>query len=309
MLQLGRLAGVEHVRFPNKKKWMLVTTPHRGMASALFALGFMEAITPLIIAELSSLDLTKLNPGDLITWRRTDNQVECGVFIRYSSDQKTGECVLHYRTLKNEKKGNKARSNSAANGTVTNSRLLKDAIQWHMSPYFGKVSFTTPRQMSNNLDFFKAFFPASHFELLCNTTYAICLVGRPALWNDLRLRELSISGISGCIDDLLRIGEDGENPAGDVSHYLTRFISPDRDELELFRARCCVFDGSQSYPKLKNFIQAPQNLVLLDRWENGSINSVNTFVADSQHAGVLINTSPTDLDVPSALEYAEWSLS
>jgi hypothetical protein len=162
--------------------------------------------------------------------------------------------------------------------------------------------------MSNNLEFFKAFYPTAHFDLLCNTAYILCLVGRPALWEDLRATEITIGGVSGSIDDVLRVGGDSENPAGDVSHYLTKFFSPDRDELEPFSARCCVFDGSHSYPKLKNFIAAPQNLILLDRWESGSVGSVNAYTADYQHAGVNTVESPKGLAVPSTLEYSEWRL-
>ena len=291
MLDLGRHSGQEHIQSPQQQVWRLVTAPHRGMASAMFALGFMEATTQLLTSTIATIDLTQLEPGDVITWRRKDTEVACGIFTGYEIDSKTGELMVCYQ---NER-------------AILTKRSLHFAKLWHTSPYHGPF-FKFPRPMSNNLDFFKAFFPDAQFDLLCNTTYHLCLVGRPALWEDLRSHEISISGVSGCADDVLRVGGDNENSAGDVSHYLTKFFSPDRDELEPFAARCCVYDGSHSYPKLKNFITAPQNLIFLDRWESGSVGSVNAFMADYQHAGVNAVGSPKGLTVPSTLEYSEWRL-
>jgi len=290
MLDLGRHSGLEYLQFPGHKVWKLVTAPHRGMASAMFALGFMEATVGLVVNDVLNTDLTKLKQGDRITWRHQNNQVECGIFKRYSADSKTGEPILHYQPLREALRGDKGFAGNSKRKPYTSSRRLKDAQAWQLSPYDGE-DFSLPRPMSNNIEFFKSFYPTSHFELLCNTKYSICMVGRPALWEDLRSHEISISG---------------ENPAGDVSHYLTKYFSADRDVLELFNARCCVYDGSNSYPKLKNFIHAQQNLILLDRWETGSVSSVNAFVADYQHAGVNIVNSPKSLNMPSTLEYAEW---
>ena len=290
MLDLGRHSGMEYSQFPQHKVWRLVTVPHRGMASAMFALGFMEATTPLVISATTSIDLTNLRPGQAITWRRLDTEVACGTFDGYETNE-TGELMICYR---NEK------------STLTKRSLAK-AKEWQMSPYYGPF-FKFPRPMSNNVEFFKAFYPTSHFDLLCHTFYNLCLVGRPALWEDLRAAEITIGGASGSVDDVLRVGGDSENPAGDVSHYLTKFLSPDRDELEPFAAHCCVYDGSHSYPKFKNFIEAPQNLILLDRWESGSVGSVNAYMADYQHAGVSTVESPKGVIVPSTLEYSEWRL-
>lgn len=305
MLDLGRHSGLEYSQFPGHKVWKLVTAPHRGMASAMFALGFMEATVGLVVNDVLNTDLTKLKQGDRITWRHKNNQVECGIFEKYSNDAKTDEPILHYQPLREARRGNKGFVGNSKSNPYTSSRRLRDAKAWQLSPYDGE-DFSLPRPMSNNIEFFKSFYPTSHFELLCNTDYSICMVGRPALWEDLCSHEISISGVSGCVDDLLRVGGDSENPAGDVSHYLTKFFSPDRDVLEPFNARCCVYDGSNSYPKLKNFIHAQQNLILLDRWETGSVSSVNAFVADYQYAGVNILNSPKSLNVPPSLEYAEW---
>ena len=306
MLDLGRYSGLEYSQFPGHKVWKLVTAPHRGMASAMFALGFLEATVELVVNDVLNTDLTKLKQGDRITWRHQNNQVECGIFEKYSDDSKTGK-RLHFQPLREARRGNKWLARNSKLRPYTSIWGLRDAKAWQFSPYIGE-DFSLPRPMSNNLDFFKAFFPDAQFDLLCNTTYHLCLVGRPALWEDLRAAEITIGEVSGSVDDVLRVGGDSENPAGDVSHYLTKFFSPDRDELEPFAARCCVFDGSHSYPKLKNFIDAPQNLILLDRWESSSVGSVNAFMADYQHAGVNAVGSPKGLTVPSTLEYSEWRL-
>jgi hypothetical protein len=103
------------------------------------------------------------------------------------------------------------------------------------------------------------------------------------------------------------VGGDNENAAEDVSHYLTRFLSPGRDELEELSVDCAIFDGSRSYPKLKNFVSASENLVLLDRWESGALDSANAFAADCAHAGSSMTDSNLRIPIPSTIEYSEWS--
>jgi hypothetical protein len=291
MLDLGRESGMAISDTSPKKTWRIVTVPHRNFAAGLFALGFLEASLERIFRTIDSLDVTRLAAGQSITWMNKKDTIEFGTFIRYEPVKPDGsEATIKYRS---------------ADGCVTH-RIISMCKTWYLAPYYGSA-FVHARAMSRNLDFFRAYFPFRHKALLCHTIPTLCLIGLPALWDDLRAHELAVGAVSGCLDDLLRVGGDNENAAEDVSHYLTRFLSPGRDELEELSVDCAIFDGSRSYPKLKNFVSASENLVLLDRWESGALDSANAFAADCAHAGSSMTDSNLRIPIPSTIEYSEWS--
>lgn len=291
MLDLGRVSGMTMSDRPTKVTWRIVTVPNRNFAAGLFALGFLEASLERIFEAIDSLDVMTLTPGQSITWKKTAGTIAFGTFICHEPARPgESEATVRYQP---------------SSGPETR-RTISGCKRWHLAPYYGSA-FVHARAMSRNLDFFRAFFPSRHEALLCHTVPTLCLIGRPALWDDLRAHELAVGAVSGCLDDLLRVSGDNENAAEDVSHYLTRFISPDRDELEELSVDCAIFDGSRSYPKLKNFVSASQNLVLLDRWESGAPDSANAFVADCAHAGSSMTDSKLQIAIPSTIEYSEWS--
>jgi hypothetical protein len=289
MIDLGRYSGRQGIEQPQSTTWRLITVPHRNFAAGLFALGFLETMIPEILRKIDEIDITKLKEGQSITWRRTDNSIAYGTFIRFNSTESP-------RNIEHTSKAT----------AVNTKRTLDKVKEFNFSPYFG-APFSHHRMMCRNLEFFTRFFPMRYFDLLCNTVPTICLIGRPALWEDLRSLEFAVGGISGCLDDLLRVSGDNEHAIEDVSHFLTRYVSPDRDVFEEVTINCAVFDGSRAYPKLKNFVSAKQNLVVLDRWESGAMDSANSFAADYAHAGALVKQKPSQLQVPETIEYAEWS--
>lgn len=291
MLDLGRVSGVAISEEPAKVTWRIVTVPNRNFAAGLFALGFLEASVERILRVIDSVDVTTLAEGQPITWRRPNDAIAYGEFIRFNpgSPPSTKPTIEYQWPLKG--------------GTWK--READRIREFNFSPYSGP-RFLHDRAMSRNIEFFREFFAVRHTDLLCNTVPTICMVGRPALWDDLRAHEIAIGSVSGCLDDLLRVSGDNENAAEDVSHFLTRFISPDRDELEELSVDCAVYDGSRSYPKLKNFVSASQNLVVLDRWESGALDSANAFAADCAHAGKSMLGTSSGLQIPETIEYAEW---
>ena len=293
MLDLGRGSGAASSAMPNRVVWRIVTVPNRNFAAGLFALGFLEASLERIFQTIDSQDVTKLAPGQSITWMKTAGTIAFGTFIGYEpARQDEPEDSIRYQP---------------ATGPETR-RTISGCKRWHLAPYYGSA-FVHARAMSRNLDFFRSYFPSGHEALLCHTVPTLCLIGRPALWDDLRAHELAVGDMTGCLDDLLRVSGDNENAAEDVSHYLTRFISPDRDALEELAVDCAIFDGSRSYPKLKNFVSASQNLVVLDRWESGALDSANAFAADCAHAGTSMTDGNLRIPIPSTIEYSEWSSS
>jgi len=289
MFKLGRLSGRQHIEQPQNTMWRIVTVPNRNFAAGLFALGYLQTIVPEILRTVDEIDVSKLETGQPITWRRTDNLIAYGTFIRFNS-MESPQNIEH----------------TSKSSAVNSKRTMDKVKEFNFSPYYGPP-FTHPRTMCRNLEFFKGFFPTRHFDLLCNTVPKICLIGRPALWEDLRVHEFKNGGVSGCLDDLLRVSGDNEHAVEDVSHFLTRFISPDRDELEEVSVNCAIFDGSRAYPKTKNFVSARQNLVVLDRWESGALDSANAFAADYLHAGVSPKQKILALQIPETIEYSEWS--
>jgi hypothetical protein len=290
MLDLGRASGIAISETSPKETWRIVTVPNRNFAAGLFALGFLEANIDRILRAVDLIDLTTLAHGQPITWKKTAGTIAYGTFIDYSpAGPGESEGTIKYKP---------------ARGTVVR-RTISGSKKWNLAPYHGS-EFVQDRVMSRNLDFFRTYFPIRHEELLCHTIPTLCMVGRPALWDDLRAQELAVDNVSGCLDDLLRVSGDNENAAEDVSHFLTRFVSPDRDELKEFSVDCAVYDGSRSYPKLKNFVSAIQNLVVLDRWESGAPDSANAFAADCAHAGKSMSGTASGLQIPATIEYAEW---
>lgn len=291
MIKLGRHAGIEFVSHPRRVSWRIVTVPHRNFAAGLFALGFLEASIDEILKRIDSIDLSALSDDQPITWRRTDDTIAFGRYIGFEpKTDKDDEDMVRYRTASAQEV----------------KRTMSGARKFNLAPYFGK-EFKHSRAMSRNLDFFKTFFPHRWTDLLCNTVPMICMIGRPVLWDDLRAHELSIGGTTGCLDDLLRVSGDNEDASEDVSHYFSRFVTPNRSELEEVTATCAVFDGSWAYPKLKNFVTANQNLIVLDRWETGAQDAANAFVADYEHVGAAVSLSAGNLDVPATIEYRQWS--
>lgn len=287
MLELGRLSGRQHIERPQNTTWKIVTVPSRNFAAGLFALGFLQATISEILQTIDEIDISKLESGHPITWRTQNNLIAYGTFIRYNPMESPPN--IEYTT----KSG-------------TTKRTMDKLKEFNFSPYYGSP-FKHFRTMCRNLEFFRNFFPTRHFDLLCNSIPKICLIGRPFLWEDLRAHEFKVRGISGCLDDLLRVSGDNEHAIEDVSHFLTRFISPDRDQLAEVSVDCAIFDGSRAYPKVKNFVSARQNLVVLDRWESGALDSANAFAADYLHAGVSPKQKILALQIPETIEYSEWS--
>ena len=292
MLELGRSAGRSVSSDPQLVTWRIITVPQRNFAAGLFALGFLEASIDRVLSTIDAIDLTKLDEGQKITWRKTSGTIAFGKYVGFSpAGDGSPEETIRYQQ-----------------GGLIVRRTLSGARKWNLAPYYGE-DFVHDRAMSRNIDFFREYFPNRHEDLLCNTVHTLCVIGRPALWEDLRAQELAVNGIAGCLDDLLRVSGDNENATEDVSHYLTTFVSPDRDELNEVSVDCAVFDSSRAYPKLKNFVTAKQNLVVLDRWENSATDSANAFAADYSHAGADIKQSAAGLKVPETIEYVEWSKS
>lgn len=291
MVKLGRHAGTEFASNPGRVTWRIITVPHRNFAAGLFALGFLESSIDGILKRIDSIDLSALSEDQPITWRRTDGTIAFGRFVGFEPSTKNDqEDMIRYRTASAEDV----------------KRTISGAKKFNLAPYYGK-EFRHSRAMSRNLDFFRAYFPDRWMDLLCNTVPLICMVGRPALWDDLRAPELSVGGATGCLDDLLRVSGDNEDTSEDVSHYFSMFVTPNRSEFEEVATACAVFDGSWSYPKLKNFVTANQNLVVLDRWESGALDAANAFVADYEHVGAAVSPTISNFEIPSTIEYREWS--
>jgi hypothetical protein len=183
-------------------------------------------------------------------------------------------------------------------------RVISKAREFRFAQYFGEP-FVNPRQMSRNRLFFQSFAGEQFEELLCNSLSVVCLAGRPELRNDLTSNEFKIGKHEGSLDDLLRVR--GVNDANEVAHFLTDYISPAADISEVRASMCAVFDGHHEYPKLKSYISAEDNLVVLDRWEKSSTSSVNAFDLERATKGQRAKYRPTGLTLPPGIEYMEWS--
>ena len=289
-LDLGRITALESE--PGVKKWRLVTIPHRGLAAALFAVGYLEAKIPTVLTSIDEIDITDLQTGDPITWKKNELELAFGYFREVNkSKSNLGQTFSHSILL--------------ANGVEeSRQRVITKAREFRFAQYFGEP-FVNPRQMSRNRPFFQSFGGEQFEELLCNSLSVVCLVGRPELRNDLTSNEFRIGNREGSLDDLLRVR--GVNDTNEVAHFLTNYVSPASDISEVSTSMCAVFDGHHEYPKLKNYISAEDNLVVLDRWENNSIISANAFDLERATKGQRAKHQPKGIKLPAGIEYMEWS--
>jgi hypothetical protein len=289
-LDLGRLSALESET--GVIKWRLVTVPHRNFAASLFAVGYLEAKIPAVLASIDEFDITDLVSGDQITWKRTDGELVFGHFLQVNEpNEKRGHTFSHSRMM-------------AKGLEPPQQRVISKAREFRFAQYFGDP-FVNPRQMSRNRLFFQSFAGELHEDLLCNSLSVVCLAGRPELRNDLTSNEFKIGKHEGSLDDLLRVR--GINDANEVAHFLTDYISPAADISEVRASMCAVFDGHHEYPKLKSYISAEDNLVVLDRWETSSTSSVNAFDLERATKGQRAKYRPTGLTLPPGIEYMEWS--
>ena len=295
-LDLGRISALDSK--PGLKTWRLVSVPHRNMVSALFSIGYLEASIPSVLASIDEFDIADLSFDDQITWKVTRDGSELAFgYFKHIDDKSVwlksdmGPTFTHSRL-------------SSGGSQQPTRRTLAMVKQFQFSEYFGNP-FVNPRQMSRNKLFFSSFAGTRHEDLLCNSTKVVCLAGRPNLRDDLTSQEFKIGKTSGSADDLLRVR--GVDDVNEVAHYLTDYISPDWEVTEVSTAMCAVFDGQLSYPKLKNYIDAVDNLLVLDRWDSGSVNSFNSFDVERATKGQPAKFRPDHLRLPIGIEYMEWS--
>jgi hypothetical protein len=290
ILELGRISSLQST--PGVKKWRLVTVPHRNMVSALYALGYLEASLPKILAAIDEFDITDLKAGSAITWKTTKNELVFGYFHQVNPPHPSDGNTFSYSRLRSKGAQQPAKRDFAR------------AREFRFAPYYGEP-FVNPRQMSSNLAFFKQFAGEKYEDLLCNSFGVVCFAGRPQLRHDLTSPEFEIGETSGAIDDLLRVR--GLSDFNEVAHYLTDYLSPDSDQAEVTSSMCAIFDGHLSYPKMRHYIEAEDNLVVLDRWERGSLDSFNAFDVDRATSGQRAIYAPDGMSVPAGIEYMEWS--
>lgn len=288
-LDLGRITAIESE--PGVTKWRLVTVPHRNMAASLFATGYLEAKLTAVLSSIDEFDIMDLKEGDQITWRVRGDMV-FGHFIGVDESKDDEEQTFRHSRL-------------GPRGSETPlKRWIGKAREFQFAPYFGDP-FVAPRQMSRNRPFFESFVGNRSEDLLCNSLSVVCLAGRPGLRDDLTSAEFKIGPNEGSLDDLLRVR--GVNDANEVAHFLTDYISPSNELNEVRTAMCAVFDGHLEYPKLKNYIRAEDNLVVLDRWENNSVASFNMFDLQRATHDQRARFRPAGLNLPAGIEYMEWS--
>lgn len=289
-LDLGRLSALESE--PGRKTWRLVTVPNRNMVSALFSLGYLEASIPKVLATIEEFDIADLEEGDQITWKINDLELVFGFFKKVNEPHpERGTTFSHSRQR-------------AGGGLDSRQRDITRAREFQFAQFYGDP-FVNPRQMSRNRPFFESFVGQQFEDLLCNSISVVCMAGRPALRDDLTSPEFKISKSSGALDDLLRVW--GVNDVNEVAHYLTDYASPDWDTFDIETPMCAVFDGHLSYPRLKHYIEAEDNLVVLDRWDKGSVDSFNSFDVERASRGQIPRYKPDGLKIPAGVEYIEWS--
>ena len=285
-VDLGRMAAQKSGGA--NKTWRLVTVPHRKMVAALFSLGFVEASQATVLQTIDAFNLSDLRPGDLITIAEPHG-LSCASFRRIEPPDSKFPGKFSYVPVRRQK------------GELICYKNVSDARKVRLARYFGEP-YTKFRDYRR--DYFDRLNGKRSIELSCFSESVLCIAGRPSLREDLESEELRIDGRPAAIKDILRVRD--FHQTDEANHFLTEYVSPDSADVQFKTTTCAVFDGFHAYPRLKSYIQATEHLIVLDRWDKGSVESLNFFDLERASHNQRRKYSPEGMDVPRGIEYVEW---
>ncbi len=241
-LGIGMAQGRESL-----KQWVIVTVPDRRFAAALAAAG---ATAELVSTEETSSPretLCNMEIGQAITWLDGNNDLASGLLHKIDGE------VVHY----------KKRAHGGLESPAR--RRHVDACASFQAMAEGEEPFSGSKELVSNRAFVEAAIPGISLEQLARTTSDTVVCGtRTRLDDELSESCLSAEGHQGALMDLLRPA--GLLPAGQ-RHWSIIVPSGNRPELVTTKRGLAVFDGASAYLRWRDSIEAPCNLVIIDRWD------------------------------------------
>jgi hypothetical protein len=166
--------------------------------------------------------------------------------------------------------------------------------------------FAGPREIASDPSFVSGALGLSA-QLFCvksSCDVLICGV-KSQLLEDLNGDQFSVAGESGQLLDLVRPVSNLPQGQRGRSRLLSSSTSATDDE-QLHFNHLAIFDGPQSYLRLREVVDAPVNLLILDRWEPRSKDAAVSAMLDKAYQSV--DCQAPDLPVaPPFIEVFVWA--
>ncbi len=230
------------------KQWVIVTVPDRRFAAAMAAAGATAELVSSDGAPSPRETLSAMEIGQAITWLDGNNDLASGVLEKIDGD------FVHYTK----------RTRGGGWERPARKRHIDHCASFQAMAE-GEEPFSGSKELVSNKAFVEAALPGISLEQLARTASDTIVCGtRTRLDDELSAVCLSAGGHQGSLMDLLRPAV--LLPAGQ-RHWSVIVPSVNRPEPVSTKRGLAVFDGTSAYLRWRDSIEAPCNLVIIDRWD------------------------------------------
>lgn len=267
------------------KQWVIVTVPDRRFAASLAATGATASLMASRQSPPTSETIGSMESGQPITWLDADNNLASGVFEGVVDD------MVRY-----VKRTHGGWERPARKRPV-------DRCESFCAMVDGEEPFAGSKELVTNLPFVLAALPAQPLDQLARAASDTIVCGvRSRLEEELSAHAFSAGGVSGALLDLLRPA--GLLPTGQ-RHWSVIVPSGNHPEPVETKRGLAVFDGPSAYLRWRDSIDAPSNLVIIDRWDPRSGDIASIARADRMQSWINEPTAGIPA-VPEGVECFSW---
>jgi hypothetical protein len=281
-LDLG--AGLARGR-ESLKQWVIITVPDRRFAASLAATGATAVLMASSEYPPARETIGSMEPGQPITWLDAENNLASGVFEGVVDDM--------VRYVKRTHGGWERPARKRPVDRCGSFCAMVD----------GEEPFAGSKELVTNLPFVVAALRGEPLDQLARPASDTIVCGvRARLEEEVSAQAFSAGGVSGALLDLLRPA--GLLPMGQ-RHWSVIVPSGNHPEPVATKRGLAVFDGSSAYLRWRDSIDAPSNLVIIDRWDPRSGDIASIARADRMQAWIdeAIDCIPP---APAGVECFSW---
>jgi len=270
------------------KLWVCISVPERRFCSSLTAVGSIRYSAEIETYPPIEQRLGQLEANAPITWLdiSEDRRLRSGRFIG-----------IHDGYVEYQRRG-----------PLGYEIPVKRPVS-HCQTFFpmdvNEEPFAGPRDIATNPSFVTNALgvSAQRFCLKSSNDVLICGV-KSQLLEDLDSDEFSAHGESGRLIDLVRPVSELPHGQRGRSRLLSSSTNAVEDEHIQFN-QLAIFDGPQSFLRLRDVVEAPVNLLILDRWEPRSRDAAISAMLEKTYQSV--ESSVPDIPTPPPfIEVLTW---
>ena len=268
------------------RTWVGISVPDRRYCAALLALGAAWSDSARLNPGSVGDRFADLEVGSGLTWTDANGCLRSGRFQGVD-----GQYLVYRR-----------RDHQAYGGETRRSLMTSDSV-FPMAD--DEQPFAGPRELTERPAFVEGLLGPQYADDLARSTTMTTICGVVTqLTAELTAIEFACDGEVGSLLEIVRPRE--LLPQG--QRWRTRLIpSSNRLDPQLSAAsKLVVFDGPQSYLRLRDAISGPICVLLLSRWEARSVDAA--MEASAQRAFNSVESSAPELgDAPHSIELAVWA--